>query len=152
MLMLILCAGAGLKSSDVSTIYPDDITVDNLGITVTVHGSNPRIVPLLRPWEEWMVAILDQVPRDLPVWGKPNRTLDGKLLSSFTQYTVGQRPRGDRLRATWIVTHLSAGTRVNELMRALGVDKFENLPRYLEYVDALDHDSYRAQLRGEAGL
>jgi hypothetical protein len=34
-------------------------------------------------------------------------------------------------------------------MRALGVDKFENLPRYLEFVDSLDDASYRAQLRGE---
>ncbi|SDM53211.1 hypothetical protein SAMN05216368_101240 [Cryobacterium flavum] len=58
------------------------------------------------------------------------------------------RPRSDRLRATWIVTHLQAGTRIKELTRALGVEKFENLPRYLEYVQALDVASYRAQLRG----
>jgi hypothetical protein len=149
MLMLAFCAGAGLKSSDVSTIYPDDVVVDKLGITITVGGTNPRLVPLEGQWETWMVAILAQVPRDIPIWGKPNRTLDGKLLSSFTQYTVGQRPRGDRLRATWIVDHLRAGTRIKELMRALGVDKFENLPRYLEFVDALDDDCYRTELRGE---
>jgi len=149
MLMLAFCAGAGLRSSDVSTIYPDDVIVDKLGIAIAVRGTNPRLVPLQCRWEDWMVAILDQVPRDLPIWGKPNRTLDGKLLSSFTQYTVGLRPRGDRLRATWIVAHLRVGTRIKDLMRALGVDKFENLPRYLEFVDSLDDASYRAQLRGE---
>lgn len=149
MLMLVFCAGAGLRSSDVSNVYPDDVLVDELGITITVRGTNPRLVPLGGQWEPWMVAILAQVPRDIPIWGKPNRTLDGKLLSSFTQYTVGQRPRGDRLRATWIVAHLRTGTRIKELMRALGVDKFENLPRYLEFVDELDDDSYRVQLRGE---
>ena len=148
MLMLVLCAGAGLRPSDVSTIYPDDVLVDELGIILTIHGTTPRTVPLLHPWEEWMAAILEQVPSDVPIWGPTNTVRASNLLSNFTQYTVGQRPRSDRLRATWIVTHLRAGTRIKELTRALGVEKFENLPRYLEHVQALDGVSYRAQLRG----
>lgn len=69
MLMLVLCAGAGLRPSDISTIYPDDVLVDDLGIVFSIHGTNPRTVPLLRPWEEWIVAILPQAPRDIPVLG-----------------------------------------------------------------------------------
>ncbi|WP_146070060.1 site-specific integrase [Cryobacterium sp. Y29] len=148
MLMLVLCAGAGLRPSDVSTIYPDDVLVDDAGIILTIHGTTPRIVPLLRPWEEWMVAILQQVPDDVPLWGPTNTVRASNLLSNFTQYTVGQRPRSDRLRATWIVAHLRAGTRIKDLTAALGVEKFENLPRYLEHVPAPDIASYRAQLRG----
>ncbi|WP_146071832.1 site-specific integrase [Cryobacterium sp. Y50] len=147
MLMLVLCAGAGLRPSDVSTIYPDDVVVDELGIVLTIHGTNPRTVPLLRPWEEWMVAILAQAPSDIPVWGKTNTTRASNLLSNFSQYTVGLRPRSDRLRATWIVAHLRAGTRIKELTRALGVEKFEHLPRYLEHVQTLDPPHYRAELR-----
>jgi len=147
MLMLVLCAGAGLRPSDVSTIYPDDVLVDDLGIVFTIHGTNPRTVPLLRQWEEWMVAILAQAPRDIPVWGPTNTIRASNLLSNFTQYTVGLRPRSDRLRATWIVTHLRAGTRIKELTCALGVEKFEHLPRYLEHVHTLDTPRYRAELR-----
>ena len=149
MLMLVFCAGAGLKSSDISTLFPDDITIDDAGVTIAVGGSTPRLVPLLAVWEEWILAILDQSRADQPLWGKPNRTIGDNLLSSFTQYTTGDRPRSDRLRATWIVTHLRAGVPVNELMRALGVSKFENLPRYLEFVQTADQGTYRKLLRGE---
>ncbi len=99
-----------------------------------------------------MTALLELAPIDEPLWGKPNRTDKSNLLSSFTQYTVGTFPRGDRLRATWIVSHLQSGTPIKELFRATGLDKMENLPRYLEYVTSLEVDEYRAALRGEVEL
>ena len=152
MLMLVLCAGAGLRSSDISSLYASDVLIDDRGVLLNVHGNNPRVVPLRREWESWMVAALEQAPADEPLWGTPNRTDKSNLLSSFTQYTVGTFPRGDRLRATWIVEHLQAGTPIKELFRAAGLDKMENLPRYLEYVASLDVDAYRAALRGEVEL
>lgn len=152
MLMLVLCAGAGLRSSDISSLYAADILIDDRGVLINVHGTNPRVVPLRREWESWMVALLEQAPADEPLWGKPNRTDKSNLLSSFTQYTVGTFPRSDRLRATWIVEHLQAGTPIKELFRAAGLEKMENLPRYLEYVSSLEVDDYRAALRGEAEL
>ncbi|MDQ1580152.1 MAG: hypothetical protein QOD05_927 [Microbacteriaceae bacterium] len=148
MLMLIFCAGAGLRSSDIAQIFADDVTVDAEGVVITVRGTNPREVPLLREWEQWVIPALEASPMEFPLWGKPNRTNGSNLLSSFTQYTVGAYPRGDRLRATWIVAHLQAGTRMKELFTALGFDKFENLPRYLEFVSSLDQTDYRAALRG----
>lgn len=152
MLMLALCAGAGLKSSDISSLFAEDILVDDRGVLLNVRGTNPRTVPLRREWESWMVVLLEQAPTDGPLWGKPNRTDKSNLLSSFTQYTVGTFPRGDRLRATWIVQHLQAGTPIKELFRAAGLDKMENLPRYLEYVTSLEVNEYRAALRGEVQL
>ncbi|MDQ1597888.1 MAG: hypothetical protein QOI70_1312, partial [Microbacteriaceae bacterium] len=145
----IFCAGAGLRSSDIAQIFADDVTVDAEGVVITVRGTNPREVPLLRNWEEWMVPALEASPTEFPLWGKPNRTNGSNLLSSFTAHTVGTFPRSDRLRATWIVTHLQTGTRMKELLRAAGFDKFENLPRYLEFVNTVDRASFRAALRGE---
>ena len=57
------------------------------------------------------------------------------------------RPRSDRMRATWVVRHLRAGTPIKELMRAAGISKFENLARSLEYVPDLDSREYRRRLR-----
>lgn len=152
MLILILCAGAGMKSHDIAGIYPADVTADGHGVMVNVRGTNPRMVPLRREWEDWVVAILEQVPADVPLWGTPNQTRESNLISSFTQYTVGARPRGDRLRATWIVQQLQAGAPIRELTKALGVRKFENLPHYLDYVEPLDTLDFRAALRGEVAL
>ncbi|SEB53865.1 hypothetical protein SAMN04489806_1024 [Paramicrobacterium humi] len=147
MLMLVLCTGAGLKSSDIAQIFPEDVTADEAGIVISIKGRAPRRVPLARDWEDWFFALLQQSEPGVPLWGTPNRTNASNLLSSFTQYTVGKKPNSQQLRATWIVNHLRAGTRVKELMKALGQDKFENLPRYLEFVDSLDDTEYRRQLR-----
>lgn len=96
--------------------------------------------------------LLDEADDELPLWGEPNRRHRSNLLSSFTQYTSGTLPRGDRLRATRLVAHLQAGAPIKELLRAAGLDKFENLPRYLEYVSSLQMDDYLAALRGEVQL
>lgn len=149
MLMMVLCAGAGLRPTDVSQVFAADVTVDQAGVLIRVAGASPRMVPLLRDWEEWMSVLLEDASTQTPLWGKPNRTDGTNLLSSFTAYTAGNPPRSDRLRATWIVTHLQAGTRMKEFLRAAGFDKFENLPRYLEYVNGLDDESFRASLRGK---
>jgi integrase len=147
-LMLVLCAGAGLRSSDIAHLYRSDVAVDDRGVLLNVRGDRPRMVPLLRDWEPWMLPLLEKPDDESPLWGEPNRRDRSNLLSSFSQYTAGTFPRGDRLRATWIVHHLHAGTPIKELLRAAGLDKFENLPRYLEFVTSLEVDEYRAALRG----
>jgi integrase len=148
MLMLIFCAGAALKPVEIIDVAPEDVLIDGNGILINVRGgTNPRQVPLLQEWEDWLTAILEDVDPGVPLWGPPNRSDGGNLLSSFTQYTIGNYPRGDRLRATWIVRQLQANAPIKELYRALGFNKFENLPRYLAYVTPLDEDSYRSALR-----
>lgn len=149
-LMVIFCAGAGLRPIEIIDLRPDDVSVDDLGVLLNVRGgTHPRYVPLAREWENWMLPILEVAPREQPLWGPPNRSDGGNLLSSFTQYTTGKNPRGDRLRSTWIVSQLQAATPIKELFKAAGFDKFENLPRYLEYVTPLDDDGYRSVLRGD---
>ena len=42
------------------------------------------------------------------------------------------------MRATWIVTHLTAGSPVKALVEAAGVDSLEALTRYLRFVPDAD--------------
>jgi len=149
MLMLVLCAGAGLKSNEVHTIHPEHVTVDADGIIVHVPGDASRDVPLLAEWEEWMLALLKRRPAGEPLWGPVNRKDTNNLLSSFTENTIGPRPNGHRLRNTWLVVHLTAGTPMKDLFRASGFAKFEHLPRLLKYVPDSSPARYRAALRGE---
>lgn len=148
MLMLALAAGAGLKSAEIGMVLREDVQADDQGVVVSVRGSNAREVPLLWEWEQWVTSVLDSVPPGAPLWGSPNRINSRNMLSSFTATTGGRAPRGDRLRATWLVSHLNAGTRMKEFLKACGIHKFENLPRYLVYVTDLDDAGYRQALRG----
>lgn len=147
--MLSLCAGAGLRAMEVAELRGHDVTVDGNGILVTIRSiDSTRFVPMLAEWEPMMRRAIEGVGEADPVFGMPGRTTYKNLLSGFVENTVGTvRPRSDRLRATWIVTHLRARTDMRALMEAAAVSKFENLARYLRFVPELDTVEYRQHLR-----
>lgn len=151
MMMLAFCGGAGLRAIEIAELEVGHVTFDD-GVLVHVLGQNAREVPVLAEWAVFARTSLIGMDPSEPVFGTRNRESHKNLLSRFTEKTTGDiRPRSDRLRATWIVKHLTAGTPMKDLMRAAGVQKFENLSRHLQYVPALDTPDYRRRLRLEAG-
>lgn len=97
------------------------------------------------------VAMSHNLDEGALVFGVSGREVHRNVLTRFTAKSTGtERPRSDRLRATWLVRHLAAGTPMKALMQAAGVSKFENLARYLQYIPELDTQQYRALLRMEA--
>lgn len=154
--LLTLCAGAGLWASEVCELRRGDITMDADGTLITVRGDNARQVPMLRRWEADLLDAVDALEPGDRVFGSRSRARKGKnLVNTFIATSVlsphQPRPQTNRMRATWLVTHLAARTDMRALMTASGVGKFENLARLLQYVPALDTVEYRRMLRGEAG-
>lgn len=154
MMMLTLCAGAGLRAGELVEVLADDVELtDAGGYVVHVRGDLKRSVPLLAEWDEWMGAVLEQVPvGHATLWGTPNRKRPTAALSAFTQHTDGEAPIGLRLRATWLVTHLRAIAHIKSLFTAGGFEKFEHLGRLLHYVSDVPEDDYIDFLRGEVEL
>lgn len=60
------------------------------------------------------------------------------------------KPQSNRLRNTWLITHLAARTDMRALMQAAGISKFENLAALLKHLPELDSDEYRRLLRLES--
>ena len=58
------------------------------------------------------------------------------------------RYSASRMRSTWLVTHLSMGTRLPELARAAGLEGVTVLSDLLEYVSAVGEDDATSILRG----
>lgn len=147
--MLCLCAGAGLRAIEVAELRSRDVVVDAEGILVVVSSpSGVREIPMLAEWEPLMRRVLRGLSAEDPIFGMPNRQTYKNLLSGFVVHTAGEdKPRSDRLRATWIVTHLSARTDMRALMKAASVSKFENLARYLQFIPELNSHEYRQHLR-----
>lgn len=149
--MLCLGAGAGLTAGEISLLTRRDISIDADGILITVQGPRTRQVPLLRRWEKLFIVALAGVPDDAYVFGgKPNKPLKNALSTHAKQSNGEFAPRSDRLRATWLVTQLAAATPMKALMTAAGLQKFENLSAYLDFLPALDTPEYRKALRIEA--
>ncbi len=68
---------------------------------------------------------------------RPNRTTTNKnAVTGFVtrNFDGAVRPSSQRLRATWIVTHLSKATPIVPFMRAAGVESLQALTRYVRYV------------------
>ncbi|MDT3329442.1 tyrosine-type recombinase/integrase [Microbacterium sp. KSW-18] len=149
MVMLVLCAGAGIRPSEIPLIYPSDITVDDGGILINVRTDEPRVVPLMAEWEEWMVALLERSPADETLWGAITRSTTNNLTSTFTERSNGKPPRADRLRHTWVVRHLEAAVPLKDLYRAAGARKWQDLWLMLEYIEPNTDADYRRALRGE---
>lgn len=144
MLMLTLCAGAGLRPSEMPFLRHRDVTVDSDGVLITVAE---RQVPLLAEWEEWMLVLLERRPTDEVLWGPINRRNTSNLTSTFTENSFGNPPRADRLRQTWFTHHLALGVPIKDLFRAAGVSKLQHLHLMLEFVDLRDDAEYRRILR-----
>lgn len=147
--LLALGAGTGLSASEIGRLRVSEIRPDTLGVVVHVLEDRIRAVPVLRGWE----TVLAERSRSLSPEAfafRENHTADyPNLISSFVvrSGTMTVRPTSQRLRATWIVHHLSAGTPVVELMKAAGVESLEAFTRYVKFVPPSDSATARHLLR-----
>ncbi|WJY00408.1 MULTISPECIES: hypothetical protein [unclassified Curtobacterium] len=149
---LALCTGAGLKANELLQVRRRDITVDTDGVLITVARTG-RVVPLLARFEPLLLESAADVATDNWVFGSPKRIKHGiSTLTTFLYDTDrGNEPDPvtTRMRNTWLITHLIAGTNLRALMTAAGVTKFEHLDQLVAHVPALEDASYRRQLRAE---
>jgi integrase len=150
--VLALCAGAGLKANELLQVRRCDISADTNGVLITVR-SGARKVPLLARFENLLLSSIAEVEPAHWVFGSPKRVKHGiSTLTTFLYDTDrGNEPDPvtTRMRNTWLITHLIAGTNMRALMMAAGVTKFEHLDQLLAHVPTPDTASYRRQLRAE---
>ena len=146
--ILGLGLGAGLHSQEINRLVGTDITVTDNGVTVRVIGERDRVVPVLREYENEVEGLARRAGAG-PVF-LPGRTgIDRKQVPNFIARCPGGslgRPNANRLRNTWIVRHLSAGTHLSVLAEAAGV-RADQLVRYQAFATAPSSEVGRQQLR-----
>lgn len=144
--LLALGLGAGLTGREIVAAKAADLDTSGNLVLVRVRGENQREVPVLREWEHVL-----QGPRGEDGWvfrsgqqgGNPNLITDF-VSRSHQRLNVQAR----RLRATWLVHHLTVGTRLPVLLAAAGLQSAEALDRLLPFVPEADQESAREMLRG----
>ena len=150
--LLAFGAGAGLAAEDIAPLRVGDVTVRDDGtVTVSVPGRRPRRVTVLAVWEQDAASVA--VDRDsdefLFVPGRAAASTKN-LCTHFVGRTSGVlKPSSQRLRATWLVHHLTAGTPVKVLLEAAGIGSLNALTRYVQFVPDVDVAEVRRRLRGE---
>jgi len=148
MTLLALGLGAGLTGSEIARLKIGDIQVDDEGVVVHIGGARPREVPVLRDWEGMLEERV--AGRDPGSWafregqGGENRNLITDFAAK-SRGEVGLQAR--RMRATWMVRHLDAGTPLKALLDAAGFQSLEPLGRYLEAMTPLNPNFARGIVR-----
>ncbi|HTZ07680.1 MAG TPA: hypothetical protein VMB72_01330, partial [Acidimicrobiales bacterium] len=117
-----------------------------------VGGERARAVPVLRSWER-RVATYAREAGDGLVFLPERHSITHRQVPNF----VARTPKGDapqlnmvRLRITWIVGHMSAGTPMKALEAASGVEASQ-LVKYSRHLAVPDPDEVRRLLRDPGG-
>jgi hypothetical protein len=147
--LLALGLGAGLDGRWVGWIRGTDVVRRDGIVEVRVGAPAARSVIVRALWEDELLELAKGARQGYLIGSQSkvrNRVTDmAKRLD---------RPSGHpalntaRLRATWLVEHMGAGTRLPELCAAAGMDGFEFLSELLPFVGPLDQPVVDRLLRG----
>jgi len=150
---LALGLGTGMRAEEISRAVGADVRKEDGKVVVDVLGTGGRIdrvVPVHHRWADVVLAQADDVG-DRPDF-RPDRTriCRNDILSFIRRCSPDEIPKfkTQRLRITWIVAHLTAGTHLAALEEASGV-AIGQLVKYLRFAEPLDPSEARRQLVGE---
>ena len=147
--LLAFGLGAGLPSQEQLRLVGTDVSVDDEGVSVDVIGERAREVPVMSAWAGEVAGMAERAGRG-PIFLPERSTISRRQIPNF----IARCPKGDaaalnvnRLRNTWIVGHLSAGTHLLALAQAAGVDA-PQVVKLARYATGPDAAAAWAMLRG----
>lgn len=149
--LLALGAGAGLDGRWLARVAAGDVVTEKSVTLIHVGEPGARIVPVLARWEKQVLRLAATAGDEFLIGGRStSRNRAGQLAASLVVPHGHPRPSASRLRSTWLVAHLTMGTRLPELAQAAGLAGVTVLSDLLAYVPALDEVEAREMLRGRS--
>ena len=146
--MVALGLGAGLDGRWLHLVYGSDVDQIDGTTMVEVPDPAPRVVPVRDAWAATVRELAEQADDGLLFGGeRPRKNLVNRRASDFDLSQDTPKPNAARLRSTWLVAHLAAGTRLPELVEAAGLQGITTLSDLLPAVERLDPGQARALLQ-----
>lgn len=147
--LLALGAGAGLDGRWVARVTAADVDrVDGI-VMVSVGEPSARRVPVLGGWDEDVLDLATNARGEFLVGGRSTSKNRAGALAAWLEVGLGHpKFSASRLRSTWLVTHLTLGTRLPELAAAAGLQCVTVLSDLLRYVPAISEAEAARMLRG----
>lgn len=147
--LIVLGVGAGLDGRWARKVRGTDVVRIGWGVGVKVGAPRPRVVPVLATFEEEIVRLAEEAGDEYLVGGTTtHRNRTNEISARFEDGHNHPKLSSPRLRSTWIVTHLTMGTRLPELLAAAGTKRIETFDALLRYVPAMDPSTALDMLRG----
>jgi hypothetical protein len=149
-LLLALGLGCGLSADEVIDLRAGSVRViGNGAVVVEVTGRRARLVVCRQRWEQVLTEHVQAAGSGFLF--RPNAVRAKNLVSNF----LARAHRGPttppvklgRLRNTWIVEHLAAGTPLPVLVAAAGLDGLSSLDRLLPHLPVVGAERAERHLR-----
>lgn len=149
--LMALGLGAGLDGRWSAKVEKEHVVDSDGGLDVRVDG---RLVPVLSTYEDLLRQLREDTPKGgLIVGGNArNKNAANEIARRLVLDPSCPRLHAGRCRSTWIVTHLTLGTRLRELTDAAGTAGITTFSDLLEFVPPLSPDPEDAQLAARAML
>jgi hypothetical protein len=148
--LLALGLGAGLDGRWVTRVAGSDVTWSRTSVFVRVGAPSTRKIVVRAEWEHELADLASTAGDEFLVGGKSTSARrTGHLTEAFVVPTGHPRLAPARLRSTWLLNHLIAGTRLPELCRHAGLQGVTVLSDLLPLVEPMSAVAARAMLRGE---
>lgn len=146
--LLALGLGAGLQSNEMARLVGTDVVRDNDGVLVNIVGKNERAVPVTERYEDTLFELATEVG-ERPIFRPDRTTVTRHHIPNFLENCKRQGSPAfsvQRLRTTWIVTHLEAGVPTPALSVAAAVTPY-HLANYFNQLSDVDPVLARRWLR-----
>ena len=142
--------GAGLDGHWNTRVGPEDILVDGGVVLAAVHHRRPRQVVVTREWEDTVLRLAEEArqrPGEALVGPRMTGRNQANKLAARIKVRGGLQVSAPRLRSTWLVNHVNAGTNLRALLDAAGSTSASTVTDILGYADTLPPADARRQLR-----
>jgi len=147
--LIALGAGAGLDGRWCTRVRAEDVLVDAV-VFVRVGDPAARQVPVLARWEATVLELATTAGGEYLVGGSStSRNRASALTASFAVPPGHPKLSCARLRSTWLLSQLIAGTRLPELASAAGLRGITVLSDLLANVPPMDEQDSVQMLRGD---
>lgn len=151
LLALLYCGlGAGCAPADFRNLRGHDIgRLDDRCVVVNITSGRARQVPVLERYGPGLFDIANECGQNFLLGGrKPDRrSVTTSLLARVEGGADLPALEPGRLRSTWLATHLAAGTRMDILMTAAGLDTPTTIVDLVAHLTPVESDTARTSLR-----
>ena len=150
--LLALGLGTGMRAEEITRAVGTDASVEDGIAVIQVIGTGgrvDRVVPIHHPWADHVLELAaESGPRP---YFRTDRTriLRNDIVGFIRRCSIDEMPKFtvQRLRVTWLVGHLGAGTHLQAQERASGV-AVGQLVKYLSFAAPLDEADARRMMAG----
>ncbi|WP_136042256.1 MULTISPECIES: hypothetical protein [unclassified Microbacterium] len=134
--LLAMGFGAGLATRELLSVRTGDVDIRGDEIHILVWSGRPRLVPVLTAWQPGLRAAINELGDDQWVFRVGRTGVRSAQVTDFLHrgHTTKLDVRPARMRTTWLLAHLQAGTPPRDLLRIAGLEHLAALDRIRQFL------------------